>query len=481
MDRIRPGNAGHCGQASRILRRKVKTGFAMLLEKIASSRVLSDISYSGTFLLPEIDKIKKYKNLFKVHYSINHALTINQGNPLHVRIAPITLCNYRCLFCEIHKDNLLYPNRTKNIMILEDIYNYDSFLSTALNLSFYGGSAEPLLNPHFGEIVVYLKNKYNMKMEVNTNASTLNNKLADIFLNYGFDDIIISYHAATKEGYKLLMTGDIARIDNNIAYITSQKRERNLDKPVLYFNFALQKLNAGESKAILDKARRLGIDSVIINRYYGGRNKLQDMEVSFDYDVESGNKILDEIYEYSRFKSITLTPEKPRYWDRRPGKIVWNPTNIDKQITCYQPWTSLHFNPVLDEENCHYIGVCNRIELFKINYRKYKVNIQANFDNIWNHPVLQHLRATVNTDYMNPICRFCKNSDRELMRNIDEQQYAEIRDNSVIDFFNEIRKNNIFTDIDGLELLSENPYSDRKFDNSPLLLKNKDKSSDKYH
>jgi MoaA/NifB/PqqE/SkfB family radical SAM enzyme len=462
MDKlIRPGDAGHRGRASRILRRKMRTGLTILLDKITSSGFLSDISYWGTFLLPEIDKINKYKNLFKVHHSINHFLTMNRGNPLYVRIAPIALCNYKCLFCEIHKDNLLYPNRSKNIVKLEDIYNYEAFLSTALTLSFYGGSAEPLLNMHFGEIVAFLKNKYNMKMDVNTNASTLNNKLADIFLQCGFDDIIISYHAATKELYKMLMTGDIARIDNNIAYITSQKREKNLEKPVLYFNFGLQKLNAGESTAILDKARRLGIDSVIINRYYGGRNKLQDMDVSFDYDAESGNKILAEIYEYAKVKSIKLTPDEPRYWDHRTAKIVWNPANIDRKIKCYQPWTSIHFNPVLDEANCHYIGICNRIELFKINYRKFKLNSQENFDKIWNHPVIQYLRATVNSDNLNPICYFCKNKNRERVRNIDEDQYAEIRDNAVVEFFEKFNEKYEIDAIEGVELLVENPHSDK--------------------
>ena len=134
-----------------------------------------------------------------------------------MRISPISICNYRCLFCEIHKDNLLFPNRPVNIFTMKDLKNYEYFLSNAYGVEFYGGSAEPLLNPNFSDIVAYLKKNYNPKLMVNTNASVMTGKISDNFVKYGFDKILVSYHAGTKECYNYLTTcGNVDNVDRNL-------------------------------------------------------------------------------------------------------------------------------------------------------------------------------------------------------------------------------------------------------------------------
>jgi len=128
------------------------------------------------------------------------------------------------------------------------------------------------------------------------------------------------------------------------------------------------------------------------------------------------------------------------------------------------PWTNLHFNAVMDDENCHYVGVCTRIEIFKIAYDKIQFRTQKQFNTLWNHPALQYLRETVNSaNALNPICKYCKNYSRETLRNTDAQKYASVRDQAVKDFFAEFRKRYACPEIEGIELLKENPNSDEKF------------------
>ena len=345
---------------------------------------------------------------------------------------------------------------------MSDFKNYESFLSTAWGLSFYGGSEEPLLNKNITELLRYLKSEYGTKFFVNTNASVLTHKVADAMVEYGFDTLLVSYHAGSKEMYKHLMTGNVESVDSNLMYLKQRKEEKGKKKPVVDFNFAMHKLNAPEGKMIIDKAKKMGVEKVFINRYYGGRNKLQNEKVSFEYDIVSGNEALDEIYAYAGKIGVTLMPQRPRYWTD-PDKVSWNENNLDRGIWCHMPWTNIHFNPALDESDCHYIGVCNRIELFKIHYRKTDLSSDASFKKIWNHPVLQYLRSTVNNDQaFNPICKFCRNRDREAIRNTNADLYEELRDRAVRDFFLEAEKRGLAEPVNGLEILLENPNADSK-------------------
>jgi MoaA/NifB/PqqE/SkfB family radical SAM enzyme len=413
-------------------------------------------------LIPSQGKLKKYKNILIATYFIYRRKIKIKNNPISVLIAPISVCNYRCLFCEIHKDNLLFPNRPKNIVGLNVIKNYEAFLSTAYSLSFSGGSEEPLLNQDFAKIVEYLKLKYGTRMMVNTNASVLSKELSDTLVKYGFDSIVVSYHAGSKKAYKELMTGNIDRVDENLEYLKLVRERSKKEKPLVQFNFALQRLNAKEYPIVLKKAKQLGASAVIVNKYYGGRNRLQDKKVSYDYDIEQGNRVLDEIYAYAEAEGVKVVPAKCSRWVREEAE--WDSENVDYSKCCTLPWTHLQFKPVLDDENCHYVGICNRIELFKIAYDKIEFKKQKQFEVLWNHPVLQYMRKTVNSiSEINPICKYCKNRDREVIRNVDSLKYAAVRDQATREFFTEFRNQYNYSEIEGINVLSENPSSDEKF------------------
>lgn len=264
--------------------------------RFSNNRVIGFLCRILSCLIPDYSRLRKYKNALLSASDLSMQREIAKGLPIQARIAPTTICNFRCLFCEIHKDNILFPNRSKNTVGLDEIKNYEGFLSNIYSLSFYGGSEEPLLAKEFGDVVSYLKKKYGFRMMVNTNASLMTEKLTDILINNGFDYILVSYHAGSRDGYKALMTGSREKVDRRLRYMKERKEELHKNKPVMAFNFALHKANAGEYIDIFNQSKELGIDEVIVNKYYGGRNRLQDKNVSFDHDVDAGNMTLDLIY-----------------------------------------------------------------------------------------------------------------------------------------------------------------------------------------
>jgi wyosine [tRNA(Phe)-imidazoG37] synthetase (radical SAM superfamily) len=431
-------------------------------KKICKSTLLAWVAFFISKLIPPFGFFKKYKNILGAVYSVRFQKIKAVNNPASVRISPASVCNYGCLFCEIHKDNLLYPNRSESFLTLDIVKKYESFISTAYSLYFCGGSGEPLMNKYLIGVIDYLKHKYKMRMGINTNASLLNNDFVKAFIRNNFESILVSYHAGSKDGYKKLMTGNVEIVDRNLMKIKEKKEAAGGNKPEITFNFALHKLNADEYKYIFDKVNRLGISHVLISRYYGGKNLLQDKNVSYDYNPSEGNKKLDEIYEYAKLINVKLLPSKPFYWDMK--RADWDDENVDYTELCVLPWTSIHFNSVLDDMDCHYAGVCNRIELFKIRHSEINFSRQKEFELLWNHPLLGFLRRTANSKTeINPICKFCKNRDRELLRNTDADDYAAKRDVAVEHFFEVFRNKHRFEKTTGIEILTENPESDKKF------------------
>ncbi len=425
----------------------------------------------AAYLVPPVKKLKRYRNILLILSDMAGKRANVRSLPAMQRIAPTAICNYRCSFCEIHKDNILYPNRAKNNIGLPQVQNYEGFVSNAYSLSFFGGSEEPFLSRGMGDVVAYLKTNFGTKLMVNTNASMMKGKLLETLVEHKFDYILVSYHAGTDEGYRALMTGKVDKVDNNLQALADAKKRRNQSLPKVAFNFALQRLNADEYVPIIDKAKKLNVDEVLVNRYYGGRNKLQDSKVSFEFDIETGNKTLDQIYAYGQEQNMRILPEKTEYWEQSNEDIHWNQEDFDADIRCAQPWTGLHFNPDLKNANSHLVGVCNRAELFRVRYNELDLSTDEKAKILWNHSLLQFLRQTVNSkDNINPLCKYCKNRNMKSLRNVDTKQYSEVRDQAVVEFFEEYRKFCVQEDVKGLEVMTNNPYSERQLQDKLAIL-----------
>jgi len=347
---------------------------------------------------------------------------------------------------------------------MDEIRRFKPFLSTAFSVDFYGGSAEPLLNKELKDIIIYLKSEYGLRLMVNTNGSMMEPEFSEVLIAYGFDHVLLSYHAASKDKYRFLTSsGNIDRVNQNLKYLCDKRNSLAQSKPVVELNVAVQKENSDQLKDILRNAKTFGVDAVVINRYYGGRNGFQEKDVSYDKDCEKGNALLDEIYRFAKEIKVRLKPEKPAYWVSSKTVVAWNESGYQKNKRCYAPWINLFFEPVLDEMNSFHISVCNRIVLFRMDYKKTDLTSDDVFRKLWNHPLLQYLRQSVNSAQSNPICRYCKNCLREKLRNQDIPKYAEIRDTAVAKFFNDFRTQYRFEPIEGLAVLDDNPSSDARY------------------
>ncbi|ODS40538.1 MAG: hypothetical protein A7315_02575 [Candidatus Altiarchaeales archaeon WOR_SM1_79] len=366
------------------------------------------------------------------------------------------ICNLRCKFCEIHYVYKKFEKRYSNFVDIELIKNYSSWLQYMKSLAFYGATGEPLLAKNFTKIVKLLKTKYGTALSVNTNGTLLNEDIANVMVEYGFDDVLVSIHAGKEETYNKLVGGDYQKLLSNIEYLAKRKNELNRSKHSIGFTFALNKINSVDAEAYVRLAKKIGVDYIQTGHYYDVRNKLPN-DVSFYFNPEEGNRILDRIYNLAQSLDMPIRPATPPYLHSQEEICrMLKGDGIIGTHQCYEPWTTIKFKGCVEHPNSHYITPCNRIMLFRINYKEY--NMKDGFNFIWNHPTLQYLRKTANSTELNPICAFCRNSTTPIIRCVDNKRYRRLRDNAVREFFSEVRRNYDIPQKYGLYLLDKNPY-----------------------
>ena len=425
-------------------------------KKLASLVARHDLLYKSASFLEKL-----YPGPLKTIHAIRdacHGTACTGCMPSQGVLNLTDICNYRCSFCEIHHVHETVPVKYKNIIDLEVIQKYEPWISRLSVLNFYGSVGEPMINPHFVRIATYLKERYpRLSLGVNTNGFFLDPATADALIRCGFNNILVSMHAADQETYQKLLGGNFDRVVSNIRYYTSRKGRTNR----LGINFMLNRLNAHNTRSIIDFAGEYQLDYISVNSYYDVRNKL-DRDVSYYFDPAEGNRLLDELYRYARQKKVTLTPVQPCYYHalEDTNAIDLEHLTPEGDRCCRQPWSLVQFKGSLDYPDSHYVSVCNRLEPLLINYKEFFSDPANSFDDIWNHNVIKFLRETVNSPRPNLICQLCRSREYRIVRCLDNEKYRQLRDHAVQDFFVQFKKRYgpSQDSVRGLRLYEETPY-----------------------
>jgi len=379
--------------------------------------------------------------------------------PKNVSINISNLCNLRCKFCEIHyfywKAKQVSGKVFSNNLDLGYFKHFSDLFKNISSIELSGSSGEPFINENFGEIAHYLTKKCGVYCTATTNGVLITDKMAEELVKMPFGNLLFSIHGANKDIYKDFQGEDINKVFDVIHSIQDYKEKYSSPLPKIFVYFLVCKKNTEGVLRLMDKLKELNIDSFLINHYYDSRNKLPK-EISFYFDKEEGDRIVKEIYNYAQKIGLTMSQKEPPLLNITEEK---NP--IEKMDSsclnnfCAAPYETILFKGCVEYENSHYVAVCNRVVLFRLNYREF-FDGGGKFPDIWNHELLQFFRATVGK---NPVCKFCMNPETPKVRCMDNVDYSKRRDRAVRDLFKNFKQEGIlYRDIKGLFVLDENPY-----------------------
>lgn len=141
--------------------------------------------------------------------------------PFRIFIDPSDVCNFKCKFCPTGDRELMKktPGRKFGLMdfsLYKKIINDICDFKEPIRLLLLYKDGEPLLNPHFADMVKYAKDKgCAQKIGTATNGALLSYKKNLEIIKAGLDRITISIEGINKEQYKYF-SGVSVNIDNMV-------------------------------------------------------------------------------------------------------------------------------------------------------------------------------------------------------------------------------------------------------------------------
>lgn len=185
--------------------------------------------------LKKLAERKNMKAKIKNRLNIKNHTVLGENLPLEtpfvLLVDPSSLCNFRCRFCPNGNQDLIRKTgRYQGILdfnlfkkIIDDLKDFPEPIKV---LRLYK-DGEPLINPHFADMIKYAKDsKRILRIDTTTNGSLLNPRLNRQIIDAGINQINISVNGVSSEQiYKFTNTRvDFEKYVENIRDLYENKR-----------------------------------------------------------------------------------------------------------------------------------------------------------------------------------------------------------------------------------------------------------------
>ena len=155
--------------------------------------------------------------VYRYKYNMYPVLKIFDDYPPCVQIEPVSICNYKCVFCyqavkTISKKKSGYMGYMDMDLFKKVIDELEGNVES-ITLASRG---EPTLHKHLGKMLEYMNGKF-LAVKINSNASVLTDRLIQTILSSDIQTMVFSIDAADKDLYeKLRVNGKFDKILKNV-------------------------------------------------------------------------------------------------------------------------------------------------------------------------------------------------------------------------------------------------------------------------
>lgn len=208
------------------------------------------------------------------------------GMPISYSIEPTNHCNLQCPECPSGLGILTRPLGLLNIEDFKNLIDEISDTGFYIQLFFQG---EPYINKNLPKMIGYAQDK-KVYVSISTNGHFVNENNVDQVLDNAPDKLIFSVDGLDEESYqKYRVGGTFEQADRGLRQLINRKKERDLKKPFVEFQFIVMKQNEHQ----MDEVRKYCIDA--------GVDKLvfKTMQIS---SYENAVKFLPTNKKYRRYK-----------------------------------------------------------------------------------------------------------------------------------------------------------------------------------
>lgn len=313
-----------------------------------------------------------------------------------------TQCNLACLFCGRTYDIQVGCSSKADLLKHQRYLSLDAFEMIieqipGLQSVDIQGTGEPLLHPQFAKILALCSAK-NIAVEFFTNATQLDNAMAECILNASVQRITFSIDAATPDLFGRIRRGaDLQRVSSNIASFMNLLHTSGKTLPHIRVMMVLSTVNLHEISGVLDLCRNWKVNEMVLSKINIPGAELSLLEPNEDalWQAIEGAEVLANQY------GLRLTVEV----SSNEGEA---PTNIESSRKdgilprCLWPWYSANLLVDGSVTPCAFISYSSAMNMGNV--------LENGFGAIWNSADYRKLRTAHRTGvWNNQPCSNCRN------------------------------------------------------------------------
>lgn len=319
-----------------------------------------------------------------------------QRLPLHIKLETTSRCNLACEFCS-HTYLALQEQggaglstreilaRTSRFGQHMDLATFQSIVAQFPDLASIDlqGVGEPLLNPHFIDILEWCTTRH-ISTQFFTNATVLTPQKARAIVNNRVSQVLISFDGATEETYESLRRGAKFQLAiDNIAAFCEYRRSQNKPSPYIFLAVTLMRPNQREIVQLVELAKKIGVDAIIVSHL-----KILDASLTrLEPDPDVVSISVEEAAHRARELHIAFTNAIPL--PHKPERGDGEPIDTRSYRRCLRPWGTTNITIDGHVTPCCYITRHTELCMGNI-YEK-------SFIEIWNDEPYQKLRTALRT------------------------------------------------------------------------------------
>ncbi len=301
------------------------------------------------------------------------------GYPKHLMVDPTNICNLKCPLCPSGKGALKRPTGFMDLKLFKKLMDETGPYIYTLTLANWG---EPLLHPKLTDMIAYAK-RYKIYVGFSSNFHHLKEETAEKLIEARLDEVAVSLDGVTPETYrKVRAGGNLETVMKNLELLIETRRRKNSSLPRIRWQFLVTSQNEHEMKAAEEKAKEMGLDSVVFVPIY----------------LDIGGLLCRPPDErYARESEWLPSHDEHRLYDPKTGRLKNEPD------VCLQLWEAATVNWDGGVSPC-----CAVIDE-KDDFGKFG---PQTFKQIWNNEKYKAARKLMKgceiDEKMKIICRFCR-------------------------------------------------------------------------
>jgi radical SAM protein with 4Fe4S-binding SPASM domain len=240
----------------------------VLLEKITFNRLVNFIKLYSTFILSRLIKTP-----------------VIIGQPIALSIEPTTACNLGCPECPSGLKK--FSRKTGNLSVELNQKIIDQLQNSLIYINYYF-QGEPYINPNFFDFIKYASER-KIFCSTSTNGHFLNDNNCKKTIQSGLKQLIISIDGNDQESYEQYRKkGNYEEVIKGVKNIVKWKKKMKSESPTLVFQFLVVKTNEHLVENMKSLSEELGLNEF-------------RMKTAQFYNYESGNSLMPENQEYTRY------------------------------------------------------------------------------------------------------------------------------------------------------------------------------------